>query len=99
ARPLQTVDLGQVETDPCLVDARERAAEMAEGVGGAAGGEQYFGREPEIILRQRTSRRGIADLGVDQSYGIVAGRAGCGGPAGQNQAARAPWRQAELFGL
>ena len=65
---------------------------------GPAGGEQHFRRQPEIILRQRTGRRGIGDLGVDQPYGVSLGAPDRGGPAGQNQTARAPWRQAELFG-
>lgn len=96
----QTIDLGQIDADAGFIDARDRAIEVTKGVQRPAGGEQHFGREPEIILRQRTDRRGIGDLVVDQPHSIRNAFPGCGsrGPSDQNQAAGAPWQQAELVG-
>lgn len=69
-RTAQAKDLRQIKTDARLVDPGDGAIEMRKAVCRPAGGQQYFGGKAKIILRERTNRRCLADLGIDQPGGV-----------------------------
>ncbi len=66
----QAIDFGQIKPDAGFVYSGDSTIEMCEAVRRPAGGQQHFGGQAKIILRKRTDRRCIADLGIDQSRGV-----------------------------